>query len=295
MEKQTLSLPPFCSIMRCLICCLFLLILSSAPAQAASAQVKFINHRGYNVEAPENTLPAFELSWEKGFSYVETDVSFTRDLVPVLLHDATINRTARNADGSRLSKQISIMDITYEEALAYDFGIWKGSEYSGTKIPTFADFLQLCQEKHLHPYIELKNSGNVTEEQIRQLVFMVSEKGMLDGVTWISFNPEYLRWVRDLDPSARLGVLQIFWLTEDDFTRDIQRAKNLQTSSNEVFLDINPTLMFMVNDGNNRYVSLCREAGIPLEAWTINETYTLQNLDPYFSGVTSDRLLGASY
>ncbi|MBQ0070817.1 MAG: hypothetical protein KBS81_03020, partial [Spirochaetales bacterium] len=51
-----------------------------------------INHRGYNTVAPENTLSAFRLSKEKGFTQVETDVAFTLDGVPVLLHDSTIDR-----------------------------------------------------------------------------------------------------------------------------------------------------------------------------------------------------------
>lgn len=39
--------------------------------------VKAINHRGYSAESPENTIPAYIMSKQKGFTYVECDVSFT--------------------------------------------------------------------------------------------------------------------------------------------------------------------------------------------------------------------------
>ena len=49
------------------------------------ATVKSINHRGYSVGAPENTLPAFTMSKKMGFNFVEADVTFTKDGVPDLL------------------------------------------------------------------------------------------------------------------------------------------------------------------------------------------------------------------
>lgn len=274
----------------CLCCCLLVILAGAALADTASDQAKGINHRGYNTVAPENTIPAYELSIEKGFRYVETDVSFTKDLVPVLLHDGEINRTARNADGSRLEKMISINDITYEEALAYDFGIWKGEKYKGTKIPTFEAFLQLCKENGLHPYIELKQNGDYTRDQINGLVKMVSEKGLQGKVTWISFTVDYLRWVRDQDPKARLGLLETLWFSQEDFRKNIEVATSLRTGSNEVFLDVNLTMLTFFPSGCEQYISLCKEAGIPLEVWTIDDEATIKNLDPYITGVTSNSL-----
>ena len=101
--------------------------------------VRSINHRGW-YSAPENTIPAYKASKQNGFSIVECDVRFTSDGIPVLLHDATINRTARNADGTTISETISIGSITYSEALEYDFGIYKNAQYAGTKskVATFA-------------------------------------------------------------------------------------------------------------------------------------------------------------
>lgn len=109
--------------------------------------IRAVNHRGYCTEAPENTLSAFRLSKKMGFRYVECDVSFTSDTVPVLLHDSTVDRTS-NGSGN-------ISAMTLEQVKALDFGSWKSAEYAGEKIPTFEEFMLLCKQIGLHPYIEI--------------------------------------------------------------------------------------------------------------------------------------------
>jgi len=49
-----------------------------------------IGHRGYSAEAPENTMPAFELAVRYGADSIETDLQVTKDGVIVLLHDQVI-------------------------------------------------------------------------------------------------------------------------------------------------------------------------------------------------------------
>ncbi len=64
------------------------------------------SHRGCLYYAPENTLPAFKIALELGFDYIETDPQLTEDGVVVLMHDDSINRTCRNADGSPIEKRL---------------------------------------------------------------------------------------------------------------------------------------------------------------------------------------------
>jgi glycerophosphoryl diester phosphodiesterase len=52
-----------------------------------------IAHRGNRVAAPENTLPALEQAESLGADALEFDVRTTRDGIPVLMHDATLDRT----------------------------------------------------------------------------------------------------------------------------------------------------------------------------------------------------------
>lgn len=54
--------------------------------------VTAVAHRGDPYRARENTLPSIRSALERGADAVEIDVRVTRDGVPVLLHDATLQR-----------------------------------------------------------------------------------------------------------------------------------------------------------------------------------------------------------
>lgn len=238
---------------------------TSAPIDTA---VRSVAHRGLSVSAPENTLPAYRLAKKHGFNYVECDVSFTSDGVPVLLHDATIDRTSSGTG--------SISALTYNAVKALDFGSWFSSAYTGTKIPTFEEFIALCRSIGLKPYVELKAG---TEAQIKGLVDTVIRYGMREETTWIAFAAAYLEYVKDKDDHARLG------LVVNEVTADvIATAQSLQTEHNEVFIDC-------AYNTATVGAELCIAARIPMEVWTVNDESTIKTLDPYVSGVTSDNLV----
>ena len=240
--------------------------------------IKSIAHRGYSNTAPENTLPAYILAKELGFLYAECDVAFTKDGVAVLLHDTTIDRTS---DGSG-----NISELTYEELLQYDFGSWKNSKYKGTKIPTFEEFIALCKEIGLHPYIEIKNDGETyTQEQVQSLVGIVEKYGMEDNCTWISFNITYLEYVKNIDDTARLGYVSSKSITQSL----INPVLALQTGKNEVFLDISYN---MLNENN---VMLAIQNGLEVETWTVDNTNDIKNRPKYISGYTSNKLIANDY
>ncbi len=236
-------------------------------------EIKCIAHRGYSATAPENTLPAYILAKELGFNYAECDVAFTKDGVAVLLHDKTIDRTS-NGSGA-------IAELNYEELLQYDFGSWKNSKYAGTKIPTFEEFIALCKEIGLHPYIEIKNDGTYTQEQVKSLVDTVEKYGMEDNCTWISFNLTYLEYVKNVDGTARLGYVSSQNITQSM----INSVKALETGENEVFLDISYN---MINENN---AMLAASNGIKLEAWTVDNVNDIKTRSKYISGYTSNKLI----
>lgn len=235
-------------------------------------EIKSVAHRGYSIMAPENTLPAYRLAKEKGFDYGECDVAFTKDGVAVLLHDSSIDRTS-NGKGK-------ISDFTYNELLQYDFGSWFSEDYKGLKIPTFEEFLMLCKEISLKPYIELKASNSYTKEQITSLVHMVEAKGMSEISTWISFNYDYLLYVKEADETARLGYLSTKFSDEV-----IEKVISLRTGKNEVSLNLEFKQSFSWR------IEKCKKENIPVEIWTVNDEIFISLINPYISGVTSDCLV----
>lgn len=101
-------------------------------------------HRGVGTDCPEETLTAFRAAIAQGYGMIELDTKFTKDDKCVLLHDGTVNRTGRRRDGSVLSQEKHIADMTLAEAEELDFGVWKDPVFTGEKIATLEQALTLA-------------------------------------------------------------------------------------------------------------------------------------------------------
>lgn len=101
-------------------------------------------HRGVSTEYPENTMAAFKAAAAQGYDYIELDPNYTADHEIVVLHDSTLNRTARTATGEMLPAPVEITQITYSEALTYDVGIAFSKKFSGERIPLLEQALELA-------------------------------------------------------------------------------------------------------------------------------------------------------
>lgn len=246
--------------------------------------IRYVAHRGYHVQAPENTMPAFAAAVEAGYQFLESDVHFTKDGVAVLCHDSTINATARNADGSKIVGVKSIQFMTYEQLLQYDFGIAAGEAYRGTRIPTFREWIAFCREADVTPYIELKSS--MTTEQVQTLMQLVEEAGMTDHAVWISFtwNLRMLQDVVAANPEAEVGLL-----SNGLANTTVAMAKTLQTGQNRVFLDVLHTAV------NRLSMQLAAQAGLEVEAYTVNDAELANALTSLgVVGITTNTLLPAA-
>ena len=155
---------------------------------------RYIGHRGGGKTAPENTLPAFEQGYENGFRGFEFDIQFTSDDVPVLLHDETINGVARNSDGTQIAETVYINDITYEQALTYDFGIRLGQTYAGTKIPTLDQVLIWMKSHDSIGEIDISGTANFTDARAKIIYDLVKKRGMA-GKTFFTANQTKLQQV----------------------------------------------------------------------------------------------------
>lgn len=119
-------------------------------------KIKLQAHKGVSSECPENTFVSFERAVMQKYDVIELDLEYTKDKKIVVLHDKTINRTACTADGSALSEEIRINDITYENACAFDFGAAVSPKFRGVKIPLFADVLDLAKRTGIRLKIDSK-------------------------------------------------------------------------------------------------------------------------------------------
>ena len=243
--------------------------------------IRGIAHRGFCRDgAPENTIHAFRAAVANGFDFIEGDLRFTSDGVPVLLHDASINRTARNADGTEISTTINIANITYAQALTYDFGVRAGSEYAGTKIPTLYEFLYFCRDTGSYPYIDCALTSAARANLIT-VAQKIVDMGMQDRVTFISSNELVLQAYLSVYPKFRVGLL-----LNAELDSERQKAvKLLMSAFNRVFIDCN------VDNYTTYQTSIdafCEAQGIELELWTIDSSAKINSLPSIVRGVTSN-------
>ncbi|WKB37060.1 glycerophosphodiester phosphodiesterase family protein [Terrilactibacillus sp. S3-3] len=59
-------------------------------------------HRGLSIEYPENTMSAFKAAEQAGADGIELDVQLSKDGVPVIIHDESLERTTNGAGFVRL-------------------------------------------------------------------------------------------------------------------------------------------------------------------------------------------------
>ncbi len=101
---------------------------------------KIYAHRGASAELPENTLPAFARAIELGAFGIELDVHLTRDGIPVVIHDETVDRTT---DGAGALADLDAVDVARLDA------------GQGAPVPTLDDVLNLVGDR-MHVDIEVK-------------------------------------------------------------------------------------------------------------------------------------------
>ncbi|MEU3705619.1 glycerophosphodiester phosphodiesterase [Streptomyces anulatus] len=144
--------------------------------------VTAVGHRGDPYLARENTLPSIVSALERGADAVEIDVRVTRDGVPVLLHDATLERLWGH--DRRLDR------LDHAEL----------KELTGGGVPTLREAL-LAVGAH-RVMVDLPGS---TDASVKKIVGTVRECGAGERVYYCASADAMLR-VRAADPSAEIAL-----------------------------------------------------------------------------------------
>lgn len=120
-----------------------------------------IAHRGASYFAPEHTAAAYDRAIADGADYIEQDIARTKDGVLVVIHDATLDRTAR---GPSSDCSGSVADKTLQQLRRCDFGSWFNESFAERAKPGYAGLGILTLEEVIGRYrgdarfyIEIKN------------------------------------------------------------------------------------------------------------------------------------------
>lgn len=260
------------------------------PSTNYNSVIRSINRIGYDVYSsntpPEQSIESFKLAYNKGFRILLCDLRFTKDNVPVCIHDATINSVARNTNGTIISETITVSEKNLAELNSYDFGIKKGTEYSGTKILTLDEMCKLVKKLGVELYIEAKDTFEGADEKINIAVNIVRKYG-LKNVTWAHDNVTKFGNFTNIAPEYRVGTMH----GEMNATR-INELLSLKTPQNSLFWfswNTSPLPIEIVN--------LMQKNNIEFEVGTIDSESSLFNwfssneLRQYCTGISSNKIV----
>ncbi|MDQ0493690.1 MULTISPECIES: glycerophosphodiester phosphodiesterase [Paenibacillus] len=214
-----------------------------------------VAHRGFSGIAPENTLAAFRLALEQPFvHWIELDVQLSKDDVPVVIHDFTLERTT-NGTGR-------VKDLNWKELQQLDAGSWKDAEYCGEKIPSLAQVLDMCRGR-VSLNIELKTAGDMYPGLEKAVLREIVMRQMEGEVVLTSFERTALRRTKELAPEIRTGL--IIDARPDDLAKQLEKLQCSFLSMGYPRLDRN-----LMKDLTGR--------GITVMAWTVDDRRIMRKL-----------------
>jgi glycerophosphoryl diester phosphodiesterase len=162
-------------------------------------------HRGASGYAPENTLVAMRKAKRLGAQWVEFDVMLAAGTEPIIIHDATLNRTT-NSRGA-------IAETPYSEISQLDAGSWFAPEFRNERIPTLVELLACLQALNLHFNMEIKPIPGQELATTQQALHILQQHWPCEKSPPLISSASLLclREAQRLHPELLLGVIADRW------------------------------------------------------------------------------------
>lgn len=162
---------------------------------------RLMGHRGAAALAPENTLAGLDAAAQTGCPWVELDVMLTRDGVPVLHHDLSLERTA-GVEGMIAERDLA-------ELADLEVGRWFRDDFAGESLPTLTQAIRRLRKLGLGLNLEIKPSPGRTVETAAAAVAALREAWPAGGEDLLlsSFVVEAVAEARRLAPDIPRGLI----------------------------------------------------------------------------------------
>ena len=212
-----------------------------------------MGHRGWAAKYPENTLLSFRKALELGIDIIEFDVQASSDGVPVILHDDTLERTT-NGKGRPCER-------SFADLRRLDAGSWMSPGFSGERIPSLDETLELLQEyPKVILNVEIKDCLDRTAELALKAL---ASKGMIGRSIMTCFDALVLERMKSLEPAVKTQGFPAKMM------RNFRRGKN----GTYALMDY---VGIWVGDATSELVSFYEDIGIVSGAWCVDDVPTLE-------------------
>ena len=211
-----------------------------------------VAHRGGAGLAPENTLAAFRRTLDLGVDAIELDVRLSRDGHPVVIHDATVDRTMEGRG------RVGAMPLAALQALRSRAG-------GGGGVPALREVLALGRGR-ARVLVDVKTDDGEPHRAFEEkLLGAVQAAGGDPRLTFISFDLLCLRRLRELHGGASLGILVSWGFFRAHgraaLDRLLEEAQGVKAERIGVHQELaTPELLGDV-----------RGAGLATDVWTVND------------------------
>lgn len=159
---------------------------------------KITSHRGNSVQAPENTLLAFEYAIRDMSDYIELDVQETADGELVVIHDPSLKRT------TGINKKVREVTLAYIKTL--DAGSFFGEEFKDEQVPTLAEVFELV-DGQVRLNIEIKPTDENIERIAKKVVDLIEEYDIANSSIITSMKYDVLKAVKLYNEEIKTGYI----------------------------------------------------------------------------------------
>jgi len=221
--------------------------------------LEIIAHRGFSAIAPENTLAAFELAIARKANSIEFDIQLSADNVPVIFHDATLDRIT-GVSGKVREKNLS-------ELQTLNAGKWFSDEFSEEKIPTLKAALAILKNVDKFLYFDVKPHCEWSDAEVADFVNTLNGAGIKEKCVITSFSDKFLEQVRRVDDDLAIGqIVANLEAYKTQFSQAVANRDKLISSQYRILLE-NPPL-----------IEASRSQGVDIVAWTVDDPADMQKL-----------------
>jgi glycerophosphoryl diester phosphodiesterase len=252
---------------------------SPAEALLRTNRPLVVAHRGFNQIAPENTLPSFQLAKAAAPDLIELDYHHSKDGVPVVIHDETLDRTT-DAPARWGGSKIRVDSRTVAELQTLDAGRWFDARFAGTRLPTLLEAVAFIQKDHV-TLIERKAGDPAT------LAKFLRDHGWVNRLVVQSFDWEFLAAFHALEPAQVLGALGP--PSKRDGRRLTDAEKALSAEWIDGALKTGARIVVWNRQVNRDTVAAAHARGLKVWVYTINDPALAdQLLDMGVDGIITD-------